>query len=156
MTSPERIPVLPFGDKLSRPSPNRGVKVLPLEKKEKKEKKIPEKGPAINSYESYRSRKGILNQEAYARALVRAADPSAEINPRYMGHAKLIAEFSGIELSGETLKLYAILRDDDTKSQETGLHVPGGDRHLLAEVLYREEKYDALKKLVEAYPNIFN
>ena len=103
-----------------------------MEKQEKQEKFL--SPDAI--YEAYRLKKGSLNQEAYISALSRALDLTTKINPIYIEHAKTYSEPFGIELSRETLNIYAILRDNrDMKNEKTDSYMKMGDQPLLAEVL---------------------
>jgi len=117
---------------------------------------VPEKN---DSYQEYRDLGGIINKEDYQSVLLRAKNPAA-LGAALIEQSELIARGAGIELHNtkeaidpRTL-LYGILRTDSKPQEAKYHHSQMSDQRLFAEALRMLEDTDALRKLIDAYPNI--
>lgn len=101
-------------------------------------------------YQLYRTKIESISPEIFSDIRVKSSDPATVVNKMYIDHAESMARISGIHLTADTLKLYALLRDYHDK------HIDMSDQVLLADVLYQEKKFDELNKFISAHPHIFN
>lgn len=114
-----------------------------------------------SSYESYQSMGGVINEKDYQSALDRAKNTLMLDNKSLILQAESIAKKSGIVLYNsdgvldQKLILYGILRTDNNPGEQYH-HSTMGDQRLFAEALRMLGDEDSLKKLIEAYPNIFD
>lgn len=116
-------------------------------------------------YQQYRELGGIINEEDYENALLRAKNPVAlDTDPvrklELVAAVKTIAELAGIELHNtkENLDrrviLFGVLRTDARPKETKYHHSQMGDPKLFAEVLRMLGDTDALDKLIDAYHKV--
>lgn len=110
-------------------------------------------------YQQYRELGGIINENDYRSALLRAVNTTT-LDKTRIGQAENIARFAGIKLHNteEVLDqrtiLYGILRADIRPEKVRHHHSQMSDQRLFAEALRMLEDVDALNKLIRAHPNI--
>src|SRR3989344_4674807 len=113
-----------------------------------------------NPYRQYQEIGGIINEQDYESALMRAQDAATTTEDVLVKQAQLIAEFAGIELHNEKdaidqrAVLYGILRTDAKPENTAHHHSQMPDQRLFAEALRMLGDTASLQKLIAAYPNI--
>ncbi len=114
-----------------------------------------------HSYDEYKNLSGIINEQDYNSVLARLKNTTT-IDETRKAQAKGIARFAGIELLDETkgvadpkIILYGILRSDVRFEGVLRHHDEMSDQRLFAEALRMLGDAESLKKMIEAYPNIY-
>ena len=114
-----------------------------------------------SSYQQYLAMGGIINEKDYQSALDRAKSAVALDNKSLILQVESIARKAGIALHNSEstpdprVVLYGILRMDANPGMQYH-HNQMGDQKLFAEALRMSGDKESLKKLIEAYPNIFD
>jgi len=114
-----------------------------------------------SSYQQYRKMGGVINEKDYKSALDRAKNAAALDNKSLILQVELIARKAGIALQNpegaldQRIILYGILRTDINQGEKYH-HSQMSDQQLFAEALRMLKDEESLKKLIEAYPNIFD
>ena len=112
-------------------------------------------------YQQYQELGGIINENDYQNALDRAKSAVMLDNKALIAQAESIAGTSGITLYNvdgaldKRIILYGKLRTDTNPGVEYH-HSQMSDQQLFAEALRMLGDADSLKKIIEAYPNIFH
>ena len=115
--------------------------------------------PKDNCYQRYQELGGIINENDYRSALLRAINAST-LNKTRTAQAENIARVSGIELYGTEDNpnpitiLYGVLRADIRPEKVRHHHSQMCDQNLFAEALRMLGDVDALNKLIHAHPHI--
>ena len=110
-------------------------------------------------YQQYRKLGGIINENDYDSALLRAKSATT-LDKTRTAQAEHVARFAGIELhnAGDVLDpitaLYGILRADIRPEKVRHHHSQMCDQRLFAEALRMLGNVDALNKLIRAHPHI--
>lgn len=111
------------------------------------------------NYRQYRELGGIINENDYENALLRAGGMTT-LDKIRIKQAENIARFAGIELHntgdvlGPIVVLYEVLRADIRPEKVRHHHSQMCDQCLFAEALRMLGNVDALNKLIRAHPNI--
>ena len=103
------------------------------------------------SFTNYQTMGGIMSEEEYGQILARW-EKGVALHPDRVTQAKTIARVAKIELSGKTIALYHLLRDE-TKPEAS--YTAESDQKLLADALRLDGKKYELGELKKWHPNIF-
>ena len=115
--------------------------------------------PKDSCYRQYRELGGIINEQDYDSALLRAGNTTT-LDKTRAAQAENIARFAGIELHNTKdhldpiTVLYGILRADIRPEKVRHHHSQMSDQRLFAEALRMLGNIDALNKLIWAHPHI--
>ena len=110
-------------------------------------------------YQQYRELGGIINEDDYNSALLRA-ESATTLDIALIRQSEIIARVAGIELYNTEddldpiTVLYGILRTDVRPEKVRHHHSQMCDQRLFAEALRMLGNVDALNKLIRAHPHI--